>query len=170
MHGAQQWCMPVPCVRACVSVYHSLNTDRATTHHVFLTHLQQNCNLGHWTFKLLDVTSKGSGEEKHYLLLIITSSASVKPVFASLSPFYSTCCFFLIILFSLFFLNGCTLYYIFYFIEYYIYIYIYIERETDREREMFLLFQACFAHWNHKETINNLIWSHILMLSMSTEK
>ncbi len=94
---AAHWCM---CVWLCVC--HSLTADSVTTHPVFLTHLYQNCNLAHWTFKLLDVTSKGIGEEKHYLLLI-TSPTSVKPVFASLPPFYSTCYFLLVIFFSLFF-------------------------------------------------------------------
>ena len=96
-HGtAAHWC-------TCECVCHSLAADSVTTHPVFLTHLYQNCNLAHWTFKLLDVTSKGIGEEKHYLLLIITSPTSVKPVFASPPPFYSTCYFFLVIFFPLVF-------------------------------------------------------------------
>lgn len=86
----------------CMCVCHSLTADSVTTHPVFLTHLHQNCNLAHWTFKLLDVTSKGIGGEKHYLLLIVTSPTPVKPVFASLVPFYSTCYVLLIILFCRF--------------------------------------------------------------------
>ncbi len=104
-HGARH-CSTL--MHVCFCVCHSLTADSVTTHPVFLTHLYQSCNLAHWTFKLLDVTSKGIGEEKHYLLLIITSPTSVKPVFASLLPFYSSRYFFLFI-FYFFFLNGCTL-------------------------------------------------------------
>jgi len=87
---------------ASVYVCHSLTAESVTSHPVFLTHLQQNCNLVHWTFKLLDVTSERIGGEKHHVLLIVTSLTSVIPAFAPLPPFYSTCYFLPIIIFSIF--------------------------------------------------------------------
>lgn len=51
------------CVRVCVYVCLSLTAVPRLTLY-FLTHLQHKCNLAHWTFKLLDVTSKGIGGGK----------------------------------------------------------------------------------------------------------
>lgn len=86
MHGARRCSANDVCL--CVCVIHSLQTVLQLA--VFLTHLWQNCNLAHWTFKLLDVTSKGIAKEKHHLLLIVTFLTPVKP-FASLATrsFYS---------------------------------------------------------------------------------
>lgn len=147
-----------------VCVCHSLTADSVTTHPVFLTHLYQNCNLAHWTFKLLDVTSKGIGEEKHYLLLI-TSPTSVKPVFASLPPFYSTCYFLPVIFFSLFFfffLNWCALSFnsfigMYFFVQY-----------CQSKMSVFPHWQACL--YTVYEMIYNLIWNHALIVCITTRK
>lgn len=101
------------CLCVCVCVIHSLQTLTADSviHPVFLTHLEQNCNLVHWTFKLLDVTWNRMGEEKHDTRLIVTSLTSVKPVFASQTPFHSPYYFLLMIFLNdfFFYLNGYVL-------------------------------------------------------------
>lgn len=132
----------------CFCVCHSLTADSVTTHPVFLTHLYQSCNLAHWTFKLLDVTSKGIGEEKHYLLLIITSPTSVKPVFASLPPLYSTCYFFLVIFFlSFFFWMGAP------FRSIQTFIGIYFSFCTMLPPKNVFPLRWAFKRWNHNEII-----------------
>lgn len=149
----------------CVCLCHSLITDSVTSHPVFLTHLQQNCNLAHWTFKLLDVTSKGIGEEKHYPLLIVTSLTSCQTCvcfsanllfYLLLSPdyFFSTCLF----------LNGRTP-----LVQFEGFIGIRVQYWQNR-MSVFTLCRACLCTEIINGIFNHLIWGPPLRLSRTMWK